>query len=174
MIEKFLTLALLLTSLIGSPSHSNLSLNQNKTKLTYTLTKFGIPFKRKSLRATGHISMDRNAHLHEIKLESKFNSKSSLFRRTINQKQYPSFSFYTKLQTPIPISKSKPVRIKGFVNFHGVTRQVTLNLICNSTKKHVALDGYLAIKMTDFGIKPPKIFFISVDDRIKTKIELFA
>lgn len=150
---------------------NSLNLDGSKSKITYTLSTFGIPFKRKSLPALGYIDRTDNV-LKELNLKVDFTSRNPLFRKIIDYDKYPYFLFSSTLNEPIILDECCYFLIDGNVTFHGVTKKVKVKIKCNNHKNKVLLRGYLKIKMTDFGIKPPRILFIPVDNVIRTKIEL--
>ena len=110
--------------------------------------------------------------LERLDLRANFTSKLALFRKTINYDKYPYFSFTADIKEPIFINDNSFIDLCGNITFHGVTKKETIRLKCSSTKDYVQLIGYINIKMSEFGIIPPRILFITIDDLVKTKIEL--
>ena len=169
---------ILLLLLFALPVNAKLvQLDENKSKITYTLTGFGIPFKRKQLTTSGQVDLvgadNELLLLTKFDFNTKFTSKNKLFRKVINFDKYPDFSFSTKLENPIYLKDSEDITINGELTFHGVTKKVSTKLKYKKNKDFISLIGFLNIKMTDFGIIPPRILFLSVDNLIKTKVELF-
>lgn len=170
---------LLLCSDIDYVHAKSFLIDENKSKITYSLSKFGIPFKIKSLVTTGLINIEKINSLESpclelkgLSLKTNFTSKLSLFRRVIEYDKYPYFSFDATFENPVILNDLETVTITGFVTFHGVSKKVEAKLKCNTKGELVSLAGFMNIKMSEFGITPPKIFFIRIDDLIKTKIEL--
>ncbi|MBI3590959.1 MAG: YceI family protein [Candidatus Melainabacteria bacterium] len=156
-------------------SANTLPLDEKKSKVTYTLTQFRFPFKRKALPTTGEISLSENSkELEGLKLKTKFISKNFLFKKFINFDLYPDFQFVSMLSKPIPIDGTKVIELSGNVLFHGVAKQVTIKLNNKSTDKKIIFVGYLNIEMSNFGLTPPRFIFFTVDDLIRNKVELFA
>ncbi len=154
---------------------SILQLDEKKSKVTYTLTQFGFPFKRKGLPTTGEIILNENSkELEGLKLKTKFISKNFLFKKFINFDQYPDFQFVAVLDRPILIDGAKEIELSGDVLFHGVTKRITIKLKNKSTNEKIILSGYLNIEMSNFGLVPPHFAFFTMDDLIKNKVELFA
>lgn len=183
MIKKIAILISIICSLYCSnASGSIIGLNCEKSKITYSLSKFGIPFKIKPLPATGKIELDQiessvnKEHktflLKKIDLKADFTSKLQLFRRVINYDKYPCFSFSSDIKEPILVDNNKEVIVDGYISFHGVSRKVSVKLICKIDKELINFKGNINIKMTDFDLIPPRILFITIDNLIKTKIEL--
>ena len=156
-------------------SASTLSLDEKKSKVTYTLTNFGFPFKRKALPTTGEISLSEDLkELTGLKLETKFISKNFLFKKFINFDQYPDFQFVAIIDNPVQIYGVEVIELLGDVLFHGETKRVTIKLNNKSTDKKIVLVGDLNIEMSNFGLIPPRFIFFRMDDLIRNKVELVA
>ena len=158
-----------------------IKLNEEQSKLNYTLSCLGIPIKKKALPASGQIDVERfdsqtseKIQLKGLKLTVKFTSKNPLFRKTIDYDKYPDFKFFSDLDKPLLLQNRKLTELTGDLSFHGVTKKITIKLKNKSEGDLVSLIGFLNIKMTDFEIIPPRILFIFVDNVIKTKVELYA
>ena len=152
-----------------------LQLNEKKSKVTYTLTQYGFPFKRKGLPTTGEIELSEDLkELKSLKLKTKFISKNFLFQKFINFDQYPDFQFVSMLDKPILIDGVEIIELPGNVLFHGETKSIIIKLKNKSTDEKIILSGYLNIEMSNFGLVPPHFVFFTMDDLIKNKVELVA
>ena len=150
-------------------------LDEKKTKITYTLTQFGFPFKRKALPTIGEISLSEDLkELKGLKLQTKFISKNFLFKKFINFDQYPDFQFAAVLDKPVRIEGIKVIELSGDVLFHGETKRIIIKLNNKSTDKKIILSGYLNIEMSNFGLIPPHFVFFTMDDLIRNKVEIVA
>ncbi len=151
------------------------SLDEEKSKITYNITKFGFSFKRKALPTTGEIDLSEDLKmLKELKIKTKFISTNYLFRKFIDFDKYPDFQFVSILDKPIPIDGVEVIELLGDVLFHGVTKRISIKLNNKSTDKKIILVGYLNIEMSNFGLAPPRFIFFTMDDLIKNKVELVA
>jgi hypothetical protein len=165
-------------------SGSIIELNSEKSKITYSLSKFGIPFKIKSLPTTGEMGFEiisseggegcKSILLKEFDIKTNFTSKLQLFRKLIEYDKYPYFSFSSDIKEPILIGNKKEILVDGYVNFHGVSKKVSVKLLCTTEKGSIHFKGNLNINMSEFGINPPRILFITIDDLVKAKIELHS
>ena len=154
---------------------TTLQLNEKKSKVTYTLTQYGFPFKRKGLPTTGKIRLSEDLkELEFLKLKTKFISKNILFKKFISFDQYPDFQFVSMLDKPVQIDGVKVIELSGEVLFHGVVKPITIKLKNKSTDKKIILVGYLNIEMSNFGLIPPHFAFFTMDDLIRNKVELVA
>ena len=160
-----------------------INLNEEKSRVNYIFSYLGVPVKKKFLPAMGYIDIEKfgangepleSPLLKELNLDVKFTSMSAVFRKAIDFDKYPDFQFWTELENPIQLVNENPIELEGFLSFHGVTEKVKINLKNEMTKEGISLVGFFSIKMTDFGIIPPRVFFIVLDDVIKTKVELYA
>ena len=162
-----------------------INLNEEKSRVNYIFSYLGDPVKKKFLPAMGYIDIEKGRFgdngeslesrlLKELNLDVKFTSMSAVFKKAIDFDKYPDFKFWTELENPIQLVNENPIELEGFLSFHGVTEKVKINLKNEMTKEGISLIGFFSIKMTDFGIIPPRVFFIVLDDVIKTKVELFA
>ena len=160
---------------LGEAEANTLQLDKKKSKITYTLTQFGFPFKRKALPTTGEINLSEDLKkLKGLKLKTKFISKNFLFQQFINFDKYPDFQFVSMLDKPISIAEVKVVELPGYVSFHVVTKKVTVKLNNKSRHKKIILVGYLNIEMSNFGLTPPRFIFFTADDLIRNKVELIV
>ncbi len=165
------TLCFLLT--IDLSSHAKISkINEEKSKLTYALSEFGIVFKRKPLPMMGTINIENN-NFKSVDLVVRFTSKNPFFRRFIDYDKYPDFSFSSSLLKPLKITEGVPFNIEGLVTFHGVTKKIKIALIKEIIDDKDAIHGNIEIKMTEFGLTPPRFLFFRVDDLIENKIEIY-
>lgn len=168
----YTTLGILLT--LNNPCHAvNFQIDEEKSKLTYSLSDFGIVFKRKSLPMKGFIQTEK-AQLKKINLTVRFTSKNPFFRKFIEYDKYPDFTFVSTLENPIDLKDEKSVTLKGNVTFHGVTRQINAELENLSTDKEFIFSGPINIKMTSFGLTPPRFLIFKVDNLIKTNVEIHS
>lgn len=178
MIKKLfiLILSFYLTAHVTFAETTNL--NEEKSRVNYIFSYLNVPVKKKFLPATGHINLvkgDNNSlYLKGLDLDVNFTSKSSVFKKAIDYDKYPDFKFWAELETPVQLSDEEFVELEGYLSFHGVTEKIKINLKNKIIDEGISLIGFFNMKMTDFGIKPPKIFFIVLDDIIKSKVELFS
>lgn len=170
-----LTIVLNIFSFCNIAFAETVGLNQEQSRIEYSLSCLGITFKKKSLPVYGEISFDKGKSLLKgLDMTANFTSKNRLFRKVINFDQYPYFKFSSNLEEPASLKNTEYIDLFGDLSFHGVTRKINVKLKNESKEDEVYLTGFITIKMTDFGLIPPKILFIPIDNVIKTKAELYA
>lgn len=178
MLQKILILISLYCITTEIVLAKELIINKEQSKINYSLSCLGIPFKKKSLPLEGQINLtkqDKQAiDLHSLNVKGKFVSKDPLFKKVINYEKYPNFHFSTTSEQIIKLKENKKTEFEGNLSFHGITKKVKLKLKNKSQNNVISLTGSMNIKMTDFGIKPPKILLLQVDNVIKSKIELYS
>jgi len=101
-------------------------------------------------------------------LKSTKTDRDEHMYETLEVAQYPDI--IVDIQS---ISKiSEQYKLNGSVTLHGVSQP--LNTIATITKdaNGVSLKGGFAVKMTDHSIKPPKLLFLTVGNRIDITYDL--
>ena len=152
-----------------------LTLNCEESKITYSLSCLGIVFKKKDLPIKGEVeieNVDSSYFLKKLNLITSFTSKNPLFRKVIEYDKYPYIQFDSLIETPLRLNDNEIIELDGTLTFHGVTKKMKIPLDCLKQNDSILITGPLNIPMTEFGITPPRILFIKVDDVIKTRIEL--
>ena len=155
--------------------------NSNHSKINYTLSCLGIPIKKKSLPVSGSMNVKKfrqeedklcgNYLLKKLSLKVLFTSKNKHFRNIINYNRFPYFTFFATLDKPIEV-KNQLISIEGILSFHGIDKKIKIKLKNNPKGNSTCLIGFLNIKMSDFGIEPPRFLFLRIDDLIKTRVEI--
>jgi len=64
------------------------------------------------------------------------------------------------------------LKMSGVLVIHGVARPVTLTGRAQIVEEGLWVRGEGALKMSDFGITPPKKFFLSVSDEIQVRFDV--
>jgi len=83
-------------------------------------------------------------------------------------------SKYSKIRYRIrSVEKSgSSYRLKGILTLHGVSRSVTVPATIRRNGSLWVLNGKFRIKMSDYGIKPPKLLFLTVRDAVDLSVRL--
>ena len=176
MTQSILIFCIIILTFFSFPAKADIiELEKKESKVIYTLTSYGIPFKIKALPTTGELNIEDENNLiklKEINMKAHFTSKLALFRKLVEFDKYPYFSFSSEFDYPVDLNSLQCIEIEGTLTFHGVSKKIKVTLSPALKDKLLILKSSFNIKMSEFGLKPPRILFLKVDDLIKTKIEL--
>ncbi len=62
--------------------------------------------------------------------------------------------------------------LKGVMNLHGVNRAMSFEGMITEEGNKVRIKAQSSIKMTDFGIKPIKMMFLTVRDQVDLSVDV--
>jgi polyisoprenoid-binding protein YceI len=96
-------------------------------------------------------------------------TRDSFFRiQALQASEFPEATF---TMTGPAVSTSEPQRgvpqtltARGELSLRGVTREVTVELNAVLGKSSVLVTGSVPIRFSDFGVEPPKLGFVTVED----------
>jgi polyisoprenoid-binding protein YceI len=97
-------------------------------------------------------NLDRDKHMYEV----------------LNIEKYPKISFNIKSIKEI----DKEYLINGVLNLHSTSKELDIIATIKESKNTLLLDSNFSIKMSDFGMEPPKILFLKVRDLVDLSIHL--
>ncbi len=63
---------------------------------------------------------------------------------------------------------------RGSLALHGVTRQIVLPMRAQEEGESVRLTGTLPLKMSDYGIPPPRFLLLTVEDEVVVSFDILA
>ena len=177
MIRKIIILGFNFCLITSIAFAETINLNEEKSRVNYIFSYLNVPVRKKFLPAAGHIRIEKNNNLlllKELDLDVKFTSKSKVFKKAIDYDKYPDFKFWTDLRNPIPLTSDEIIELEGYLSFHGVDQKIKIKLKSKINEEGISLIGFFNMRMTDFGIPQPKVFFIVLDNVIKAKAELYT
>jgi polyisoprenoid-binding protein YceI len=102
-------------------------------------------------------------------LKSKKEDRDKNMYELLNTSIYPNITFNI---TNIKKDKNKQFKIKGELTLNAVTKEITSLVTIEEFENALAMDGTFFIKLTQFNMKPPKMFFLTVRDQIDIKYNL--
>src|SRR3990167_2035413 len=95
--QSILIFCIIILTFFSFPAKADIiELEKKESKVIYTLTSYGIPFKIKALPTTGELNIEDENNLiklKEINMKAHFTSKLALFRKLVEFDKYPYFSF---------------------------------------------------------------------------------
>lgn len=62
--------------------------------------------------------------------------------------------------------------LKGSMNLHGVTKPMSFDAVINEEGSKVHIKAKNTMKMSEFGITPPKMMFLTVRDQVDLSVDI--
>jgi len=116
-----------------------------------------------------------NVKVDVLSIKSGKKMMDRLTYKALKAKEYPTITFVFKKGEVIGEDKSfVDIKLMGDLTIAGVTKQVSVVTKINKLGNTIMLEGNHKLKMTDFGIKPPKALLgtIKTGDEITIKFNL--
>jgi polyisoprenoid-binding protein YceI len=115
-------------------------------------------------------------------LASDNSLRDNTVRRSVLETQrYPQATFVptktTGLALPLPATGDRTFGIVGQMTVHGVTKEITFDVICKRTESdlQVAATVTPAFPFATFGMSQPRVFTVlSIKDEIRLEVDLVA
>jgi len=101
-------------------------------------------------------------------LKSDNTKRDEHMHKVIDTEKYTKTTYSIK---KVIKDSSGRYNIEGILSLHGVKKPVTLHGIVSKQGKTLHIKAKTSFKMSSFGIKPPKMFFLTVRDRLDMKID---
>ena len=101
--------------------------------------------------------------------------RDGVVSRQLEVQQFPTASLtITSASVPAGITGG-PVDVTGagMLTIHGVTKDVTVKVRAQLVGDKVEIAGSIAIDMTDYGVSPPQVPFVTVDSAVTIEFDIF-
>jgi polyisoprenoid-binding protein YceI len=100
-------------------------------------------------------------------------------QNTLQTDRFPQATFTAKdiegLAMPLPTSGEASFRLSGDLAVHGVTRPVTWQVTATFTPSGVAGNATTQVRMTDFGMTPPRVGpVVGIEDQLTLELTFAA
>jgi polyisoprenoid-binding protein YceI len=95
--------------------------------------------------------------------------------RQLDVQQFPNATF-TASSASVPnavTSGQADVTVTGKLTVHGVTKDVTVKAKAQLVGDKVEIAGSTSIDMTDYGVSPPQVGFVTVDSAVLIEFDIF-
>ncbi len=129
-----------------------------------------------SSNITSHLSINRGdisslkgfVRVSLVDLKSDNKKRDEHMYEAINTKKYKNTTYKIK---SVNKNSSGSYTIKGTLNLHGITKNINMvgDIIQNGDT--LVIKAKTSFKMSDFGIEPPKLLFLSVRDLLEMTID---
>lgn len=106
-------------------------------------------------------------------LDTGIGKRDKDMRETLETGRFPFAEFFGTLTTPFdPSSRGpQPVRVQGTFKLHGVEREVEIEGTLQQTADGLTVEAAWNINLDDYGIVPPRLLVIKVDEVQAIRIE---
>jgi polyisoprenoid-binding protein YceI len=101
--------------------------------------------------------------------------RDGVVNRQLDVQQFPNASF-TATSASVPggiASQPVDVTVTGKLTIHGVTRDVTIKAKAQLVGGKAEIAGGFSITMTDYGVSPPQVPFVTVDPTLLIEFDIF-
>jgi polyisoprenoid-binding protein YceI len=101
--------------------------------------------------------------------------RDGVVSRQLDIQQFPTAEF-TVVSGSVPAAAAgEPVdvTVKAGLTIHGVTRDVTVKAKAQLAGDKVEIAGSTSIVMTDYGVSPPQVPFVTVDSSVLIEFDIF-
>lgn len=167
---------------IGQMNAQDFKLNNSASKLTVFGTSNLHDWDVKAENQSGTISLDASNNVKQLKLnvvaESLKSGKSGMDKNTykaLDTGKHKNITFDMKSLKSISSTGSNmyKVVVSGDLRIAGKTNRTDIEFTMNTSSGKVVLKGKKALKMTDFGVTPPKALLgsITTGDAITIEFE---
>jgi polyisoprenoid-binding protein YceI len=95
--------------------------------------------------------------------------------RQLDVQQFPTATLaVVSASVPAGVSTGPvDVTAAGKLTIHGVTKDVTVTAKAQVVGDKVEIAGSIAINMTDYGVSPPQVPFVTVDSALTIEFDVF-
>jgi polyisoprenoid-binding protein YceI len=127
-------------------------------------------------KATSHLSMDAapatlkgTIEISMSDLMSDNKKRDTNMQETLESATFPKAVFEVK---EVVAKGGDNVILKGSMNLHGVTKPMSFEGTVSEEASKVRIKVKSSMKMSDFGITPPKMVFLTVRDQVDLNVDV--
>lgn len=100
-------------------------------------------------------------------LKSDNSERDEHMYEAIDTQKYTSTTYTIK---SVSQNSAGSYNVEGSLTLHGITKKLPILATIATKGDHVTFKGKTSFKMSDFGITPPKLLFLTVRDLLEMKI----
>ena len=101
--------------------------------------------------------------------------RDGVVNRQLDVEQFPTATF-TATSASVPggiTNQAVDVSVTGSLTIHGVTKNVTIKAKAQLVSGKAEIAGSTSISMTDYGVSPPQVPFVTVDSTLLLEFDIF-
>jgi polyisoprenoid-binding protein YceI len=101
--------------------------------------------------------------------------RDGVVRRQLGVQQFPTATLVIASASVAGAAASQQVDVKvpAKLTIHGVTKDVTVTAKAQWTGNKIEIAGSTSIGMTDYGVTPPQVPFVTVDSAVVIEFDIF-
>jgi polyisoprenoid-binding protein YceI len=101
--------------------------------------------------------------------------RDGVVSRQLDVQQFPTATFVATSASVTGAISSSPVdvTVTGKLTIHGVTKDVTIHAKAQLVGGKAEIAGSTSVVMTDFGVSPPQVPFVTVDSTLLLEFDIF-
>ncbi|MDD5052209.1 MAG: YceI family protein [Sulfuricurvum sp.] len=127
-------------------------------------------------KATSHLSMEANPTTLKGTIEISMNDlfsdnkkRDEHMQEAVESSLFPKAVFDVK---DVVAKSGNNYVLKGMMTLHGVTKAMSFDGSISEEGNNVHIKAASSMKMTDFGIKPIKMMFLTVRDQVDLNVDV--
>lgn len=151
--------------------------DKKKSTITYSMNHVLHAWDAVSPDVNGVVQLKADGNIEKVAIVAKissFDSKSSNrdahTLEVTEALKFPNISF---VSTSITESKNGELDIKGNLQFHGVTKEISFKAVSKNNNGTVQVNGNFIFLLEDFKVPRPSFMLKQVDNEVKVKFEVF-
>jgi polyisoprenoid-binding protein YceI len=151
--------------------------DKKKSTITYSMNHVLHAWDAVSPDVNGVVQLKADGNIEKVAIVAKissFDSKSSNrdahTLEVTEALKFPNISF---VSTSITESKNGELDVKGNLQFHGVTKEISFKAVSKNNNGTVQVNGNFIFLLEDFKVPRPSFMLKQVDNEVKVKFEVF-
>ena len=151
-------------------------LDKSKSSITYSMNHILHAWDGTSKDLNGVVVVSADNKIEKVAIATKvsaFDSENSNrdahLLEVVEALKYPNISFYS---TSITESKKGELDVKGMLQFHGVSKEISFKANAAQVKNNVQVTGNFIFLLEDFKIERPSFMLKQVDNEVKVKFDV--
>jgi polyisoprenoid-binding protein YceI len=102
--------------------------------------------------------------------DTKNSSRDSHAMEVLEARKYPKVEFASQSVKP----EGDGYLVAGTLTFHGRAKPISFHVTPHFLDRKVEITGGFDVKLSDFEVKRPSLLFVSVEDKVTIRFDLFA
>lgn len=151
-------------------------IDKTRSSITYSMNHLLHAWDGISRDLNGVVQVGAENKIERVAIVSKvsaFDSKNSNrdahLLEVVEALKFPNISFYS---TSVIESQKGELDVKGILQFHGVSKEISFKANATQVKNNVQVTGNFIFLLEDFKIERPSFMLKQVDNEVKVKFDV--